>query len=242
MTAVPLKPKRSGLTILPVDQVKLDWRAQPRDHVNEDVAAQYGELMREGQWDYARSTGPIVVFFDGADHWLADGFHRLFGAKHAGIAEVLCEVRQGSLRDAQWHSFSANALHGYPRGSKDIERILRRIFEDEEWADRPVRDIAEHTGIKKSTVFKYRDRIVYNANNPIEEPTLSTRGQGSGGRQLLAATRISYVLIEGAEHVGRLTPAEYLEISTWKHADLLAGVRTLRPWLQELEELLDESP
>jgi hypothetical protein len=241
MTAVPLKPKPSGLTILAVDRIKLDWRAQPRDHVNEDVATQYGELMREGQWDYARSTGPIVVFSDGAEHWLADGFHRVLGAKAAGIAEVLCEVQPGSLRDAQWHSFSANALHGYPRGRKDVDRILRRIFEDEKWSTEPVRDIAEHTGIPATTVFRYRDRILYAAKT-VEPANSVPVEQGSGGRQLLAATRISYVLTEGAEHVGRLTPAEYLDISTWKRADLLDGVRTLLPWLHELEELLDESP
>jgi hypothetical protein len=62
---------------------------------------------------------------------------------------------EGGLRDAEWHSFSVNATHGYPRDRKDVERILRRIFSDPEWSPMPLRGIARHTNIPWATV-QYR--------------------------------------------------------------------------------------
>jgi hypothetical protein len=51
---------------------------------------------------------------------------------------------------------------------------------------------------------------------PWSLTTLSETGQGSGTRrQAETATRISYVLIEGAEHVGRLSPIQVLAATAW---------------------------
>ena len=85
----------------------------------------------------------------------------------------------GSPRDAQWHSFSVNALHGYPRKDADIAKIMGRIFSDAEWQDMPVRAIADHVGVSKSAVFYYRDAYLYNAKRKTAAPTLSTCGQSS---------------------------------------------------------------
>jgi hypothetical protein len=43
---------------------------------------------------------PVVVFHDGTDHWLADGFHRLLAHEKAGLVDILADVRQGTKRDA----------------------------------------------------------------------------------------------------------------------------------------------
>jgi hypothetical protein len=41
---------------------------------------------------------PLVVYFNGVDFWLADGFHRYHSYRAAGVAEVAAEVRTGSPR------------------------------------------------------------------------------------------------------------------------------------------------
>lgn len=42
---------------------------------------------------------PPIVFFDGADYWLADGFHRLIAAEELGLTEFDADVREGTRRD-----------------------------------------------------------------------------------------------------------------------------------------------
>src|SRR4051812_42480387 len=144
---------------LAIDLIRVDGGTQPRDHINVDVAERYKALIEDG-----REFPPVTVFFDGQSYWLADGFHRITAWGSLGWGEVPAEVIPGSLRDAQWYSFSANALHGYPRKDTDITKIMARIFSDAEWRDMPVRAIADHVGISKSAVFYYRDKYLYNAN------------------------------------------------------------------------------
>ena len=133
---------------LPIRSVRVDGELQPRDHVNEDVAKRYAETMMEGLWDYAKSSSPIIVFHDGTDHWLADGFHRVIAAQLAGWSEIEVKRRTGTQRDAKWFSFSANTAHGYPRGRSDVQRILKAIFTDEDWSQTPLREIARHIGVR----------------------------------------------------------------------------------------------
>jgi ParB-like chromosome segregation protein Spo0J len=43
---------------------------------------------------------PIIVFFDGASYWVADGFHRLAAFKRAGRSTIRAEIKPGGARDA----------------------------------------------------------------------------------------------------------------------------------------------
>ena len=66
------------------------------------------------------------VFFDGKDYWLADGFHRLEAYVMAVPGEAIeCDVFQGTLPDAQWHSYSVNKTHGLRRTNEDKERAVK---------------------------------------------------------------------------------------------------------------------
>jgi hypothetical protein len=66
----------------------------------------------------------VIIFYDGQDYWLADGFHRVQGAKHFNIRNIRADIRQGTRRDAVLYSTGANGKHG-----------LRRTNEDQEEAD-----------------------------------------------------------------------------------------------------------
>lgn len=156
MTAIAVA-KPAQRADVPVGRINVDMATQSRDHINADVANGYGQLMADGEWDHGRSSASIVLFFDGSAYWIGDGFHRVIGARNHGIDRLPCEVRQGTARDALWFSFGANALHGYRREPSDVRHILRRIFDDPEWAKKGVREIAVHTGIPKSTVHRHRE-------------------------------------------------------------------------------------
>jgi len=54
-----------------LSQIRIDGGTQPRTELNEDVIAEYAELLADGV-----EFPVITVYFDGANYWLADGFHR----------------------------------------------------------------------------------------------------------------------------------------------------------------------
>jgi len=67
-------------------------------------------------------------------------------------------IHQGTQRDAQWHSFGANCEHGLRRTRDDVATILEKIFSDENWSQKSDYEVAEHTGIPRSTVQRHKER------------------------------------------------------------------------------------
>ena len=56
---------------LPLDQITLDPDLQSRVEINQDLCQDYAEAVAAGA-QFPR----VIVFFDGATYWLADGYHR----------------------------------------------------------------------------------------------------------------------------------------------------------------------
>jgi len=110
-----------------LSEIRIDGGTQPRTELNEDVIAEYAELLKEGA-----EFPAITVYFDGANYWLADGFHRYWAAKRAN-AELNINVIHGSNRDAILHSVGANAKHGLRRSNQDKRKAVTTLLLDEEW-------------------------------------------------------------------------------------------------------------
>src|SRR5437868_185898 len=100
------------VTNLPVSAIKVDPACQARAEMNTETVNEYAEIMKERGDE---SFPAIVVFHDGKDHWLSDGFHRYAAAKKAGLVSLKSRVRQGTRRDAILNSVGANARHGLRR-------------------------------------------------------------------------------------------------------------------------------
>jgi hypothetical protein len=47
---------------------------------------------------------PVVVFGEGGEYWLADGYHRWHAAGIAGLQTIAADVRPGGQREAILHS------------------------------------------------------------------------------------------------------------------------------------------
>jgi hypothetical protein len=73
---------------------------------------------------------PVTVFYDGADYWLANGFHRITESGSLGLSDIAADVRQGTRRDAVLYSVGANAKHSYPRSNKDKRRAALTLLRD----------------------------------------------------------------------------------------------------------------
>ena len=87
---------------------------------------------------------------------LADGFHRVYAAEAAGLAEIVADVRSGTRRDALFHSLSANALHGYRRTTDDKRRAIDVMLNDPEWARWSDSEVARQIGVSHTTVASRR--------------------------------------------------------------------------------------
>ncbi|MFP4239812.1 MAG: ParB N-terminal domain-containing protein [Rhodosalinus sp.] len=141
--------------MLRLDQIRTDGGTQSRAAINEQTVAEYAEAMG----DEATVFPPVIVYHDGRDYWLADGFHRLAAWERVGRVEVPAEVRQGDRRRAILHSVAANSKHGLRRTNDDKRRAVLTLLEDEEWGQWSDREIARQCGVTHPFVAKLRREL-----------------------------------------------------------------------------------
>lgn len=153
----------SGTIELAIASVRTDGGTQSRACLEGDVIADYAEAIRGGA-----VFPPVTLFFDGADHWLADGFHRYHAYSRAGLATMPADVRQGSQRDAILYSVGANASHGLRRTNDDKRRAVDRLLRDTEWGAKSDRWIAEKCGVSDPFVGKLRREVQTVSSSPAK--------------------------------------------------------------------------
>lgn len=171
--------------LIPLNKIRTDGGTQPRADFNHDAIREYSEAMRDGT-----EFPPIIVFFDGAEHWLSDGFHRLKAADRIGALDIRAEVRQGTQRDAILHSVGANASHGLRRTNADKQRAVKRLLGDEEWAKWSDGEIARRCGVSQPFVSVLRREGTQNGfelNNERKGSDGKTRNVENIGRRPAAA-------------------------------------------------------
>lgn len=119
----------------------------------------------------------VVVFFDGSEYWLADGFTRTEARERAGFKVISAEIKQGTQRDAILYSAGANASHGLRRSSADKRRAVVMLLEDHEWGKWSDRQIAKKTKTSHPYVGKIRNELESTGNiSSVSERTFSRNG------------------------------------------------------------------
>lgn len=140
------------ITHLGLDLLRLDGGTQPRAELDDFTVDAYADAMNWGA-----SFPPVVVFYDGTDYWLADGFHRIAALRLLSRTLVESDVRQGTRRDAILYSVGANATHGKPRTNADKRRAVLTLLSDAEWAKWSDREIARQCAVGHAFVSKLRN-------------------------------------------------------------------------------------
>lgn len=170
---------------LPLSKIKADHRAQPRENLITDVVQTYAEAMQDGA-----TFPPLIVFHDGDDYWLADGFHRRYAATSIGLTEFRCEVRSGNLRDAILFSCQVNATHGTPRTTEDKRRAVMKLLQDDEWSHWSDREIARHAKVTHPLVAKLRAEIAPAPTSPDKPKATRTYKTKHGTTATMNTTAI----------------------------------------------------
>lgn len=158
------------IQMMSIDAIRLDERCQPRMSINPEVIDEYAEAMTQGA-----EFPPLTVYRDGSTFWLADGFHRIAAAKYAGRQHVVCDVQQGTIRDAILHAVGANANHGMRRTNADKRRAVETLLKDDEWARWSDNKIADSCGVSVPFVGKVRSSLSTVNSEPSSERTYTDR-------------------------------------------------------------------
>lgn len=162
---------------LKLADVRLDGGTQSRLDLSQERIADYAENVA--------ALPPVLVYFDGADRWLVDGFHRWHAHKVAGRDVIAARVVQGSLREAVWVSFGANKEHdstGLPRERGDRTRTLEKILADAEWKTKTGAEIAAHVGVSQSFVSLMKKQLRSTSKLGGEPPVIGADGKNYPAR------------------------------------------------------------
>lgn len=166
---------------LSVDLLRIDAGTQSRLAINEDVVAEYTEVITQAGIDWP--FPPLDVFHDGADYFVADGFHRLLAAIRAKLASVPCNIHKGTASDARIFGMTANDRHGLRMSREDKRACVEWLLDN--GGKMTQKAVAEKAGVDVRTVQRIiADRnpssIAGKANPPKVEPTLSPHHTSRG--------------------------------------------------------------
>jgi hypothetical protein len=134
-----------------ISEIRFDGGTQQRVEINRQIVSEYAESIRCGT-----SFPPVEVFFDGAQYWLVDGFHRFFAMREAEVADALCEIHAGTQREAVIFSAGVNHTHGLRLSREDKKKAVLTVLSDimgEQWTDR---EIARHCHVSHTFVASVR--------------------------------------------------------------------------------------
>jgi transposase len=137
-----------------IHQIRRDGGTQPRglldeDHINDLlVSLKSGAKLEE-----------ILVYYDGENYWLTDGYHRLAATIRYGKDKIRANIRQGTLEEAQWHSFSVNQHNVLKRSNADKQRAIIGALKHCYGYSKSNTDIARHCGVDEKTVRIWRSSL-----------------------------------------------------------------------------------
>ena len=160
------------LKTINIKAIRIDGGTQSRVEIHNETVADYADAIKS-----AAKFPPMVVFHDGADYWLADGFHRWHAFNKAGKASTEIDLRIGTRRDAVLFSFGVNGTHGMRRMNADKRKAVKSMLEDSEWAAWSDNKIADTCGVSHPFVAEIRRSILKPLQDRPEIRTVERAGK-----------------------------------------------------------------
>jgi len=154
--------------VMNIGALVMDERLQSRTEINEETVSEYADAITAGS-DFP----PVLVYFDGINYYLTDGYHRLLAHKRAEKVSILCNVVQGTLRDAIFHSTGVNTDHGMRRTHADKRKAVMTLLDDFEWEGMGNGQIAKHCHVSPSFVSELRKGVGKDTGETVKYKTPS---------------------------------------------------------------------
>lgn len=168
--------------MLDISQIRCDGGTQSRVRIDELTVSEYVEAMADPDTVFPH----VVVYHDGTDYWLADGFHRLAAWERIGRSNIPVDVRKGDRRRAILHSVRAATTHGLRRSNEDKRHSVKLLLDDEEWSKWSNREIAKACVVSDHLVAEMRGLTAFSrSEDPNEVRTYTTR-HGSTAKMRVA--------------------------------------------------------
>lgn len=142
-----------------LSKLRIDGGTQMRAALDDNTVFDYVQAMiAYGGWG---TFPPIVVFHDGKEYWLGDGFHRAAAFRESFPDEIAipADIRPGTRRDAILYAAQANASHGLRRSQADKRRSVETLLRDEEWRQWSDREIARRCNVSADLVGAVRREL-----------------------------------------------------------------------------------
>lgn len=136
--------------ILPTPEIVLDPEYQIRAELDPETVKEYAEA-------YASKAKfpPIDVFLIREQYVCADGWHRVAGARDAGIERLFCQVHKGGREECLKFALSANLTHGLRRTNADKRHAVEVALKT--WPRLSNREIALTCGVSHELVNNIRE-------------------------------------------------------------------------------------
>jgi uncharacterized ParB-like nuclease family protein len=137
--------------VMNIGALVLDEKLQSRTEIDEATVSEYAENIGAGD-----EFPPVLVYFDGINYYLTDGYHRYHAHKRAERVSILCDVVNGTFRDAVLQSTGVNSTHGMRRTHADKRKAVMTLLDDFEWMQMSNQEIAKHCAVSISFVSNLR--------------------------------------------------------------------------------------
>jgi hypothetical protein len=150
-------PQQGQVQTLLLDALQMEQGLQLRSRIDQEHVDRLVEAYLAQEEDNSPiGPPPIRVLWDGKQHWVWDGNHRILARVRAGFDEIAAYVEKGTYRDAILRAAGANHDHGLPRSSRDKRAAVRALLVDKTWGKRSDRWIAETAKVSRPLVAEVR--------------------------------------------------------------------------------------
>lgn len=139
---------------LKLEQIIIDKGTQTRDEIDQKTVTEYAEALMNKE-----IFPPVIVFHDGINYYLADGFHRYFANKQVKSTHIEADVTNGTLRNALEYALGTNDKHGLKRSIKDKRKAVLIALDDIEYGSLTNREIAKICRVSHTFVNSVKESL-----------------------------------------------------------------------------------
>ena len=138
-----------------LSEIKIEPELMMRVGINQEIVDEYAQALLDGD-----KFPPIILFHDGDDYHLADGWKRYYAHKKSGLEIIDADVRMGTYDDAFDYAFAhANHSNGERYSSEDKRHALELALEKERYIKKSDRQLSQELRVSHTFVSKVRKAV-----------------------------------------------------------------------------------